>query len=197
MGATSFFMTAKAKSVEEAFDELVEQAKYERGHDGYNGTISTCSLRGVPVKVFKKYLPENRRLAREIAESEDYGEKRVAKYIDLGICGYELVEVKRTKYANNAKYQLVYAIYDENFKWVASCTSKVEAEEVAIKYALKHNCDCYVKKEYKKTEGNDRVFDVEVKRKFYLPEDKPRFTRNPNKTLTAIHEYAFYGLACR
>ena len=196
MGARNFFTTAKGENVWKAFDELVEQAKYESGHDRYNGTISTCTLRGIPVKTFVNYLPENRRLAMEIAKAEDYGEKRVAKYIDLGICGYELVEVKRMKYAYNAKHKLMYVIYNENFKQVDSDVNKGAAEEKAIKYALEHNCDCHIKKEYRKIEGNDRVCEIEVKRKFYLPEDKPRFTRSPDKTLTAIHEYAFYGVAC-
>jgi len=35
------FVIGKYKSAEEAYNDLVEGAEYEYGHDGYNGTIST------------------------------------------------------------------------------------------------------------------------------------------------------------
>jgi hypothetical protein len=43
MGATSFGDTiiGRYKHAGEAYDELVEEALYEKGHDSYNGTIST------------------------------------------------------------------------------------------------------------------------------------------------------------
>ena len=195
MGAASFFLTAKAKSVEEAFNALVEEAQYERGHDRYNGSISTCSLRYRPVKVFSKYSPENRSLARNIAEAQDFGDKWVAKYIDLGICGYELIEVVRTNHLNTAKFKLMYVVYDDDGKFVGSADVKGAAEELAMKHALNRGCSCYIQKEHRKIEGNNRVCTVDVKRKTYLPEDKPRLPRVATKTLIAIHEYAFYGWA--
>ena len=195
MGAREFFITQKAKSVEEAFGILVEEAEYEKGHDRYNGSISTCSLRGRPVKVFDKYSPENRRLAMNFAKADDFGEKWVAKYIDLGICSYELVEVVRTNHPNSAKFKLMYAVYNDDGKYVGSADVKGAAEELAMKYALSHSCSCYIQKEYRKIEGNNRVCTIDVKRKSYLPEDKPRLPRSATKTLIAIHEYAFYGLA--
>ena len=195
MGANEFFITQKAKSVEEAFNTLVAEAEYERGHDRYNGTVSTCSLRGRPVKVFDKYSPKNKSLAMEIAKAEDFGEKWVAKYIDLGVCGYELVEVKRTKKEYTAKYKMMYVIYDEDGKQVGSDLVKGAAEGKAMTYALEHSCSCYIQKEYKRTEGNACVCVVDVNRKFYLPENKPRLPRKPLKFLIPIHEYAFYGIA--
>ena len=35
------YVIGRYKSAEEAYDELVKEAEYEYGHDGYNGTIST------------------------------------------------------------------------------------------------------------------------------------------------------------
>ena len=35
------YAIGRYKSAEEAYNELVEEAEYEYGHDGYNGTIST------------------------------------------------------------------------------------------------------------------------------------------------------------
>ena len=41
MGAYSFGITKVAKTPKEAYKKAVEEAEYEYGHDGYNGTIST------------------------------------------------------------------------------------------------------------------------------------------------------------
>lgn len=35
------YAIGRYKNAEEAYNELVEEAEYEYGHDGYNGTIST------------------------------------------------------------------------------------------------------------------------------------------------------------
>ena len=45
MGATNFSDSAigKFKHAREAYNELVEEAKYDSGHDAYNGTVSTTS----------------------------------------------------------------------------------------------------------------------------------------------------------
>jgi len=44
MGACDFsaLEVGRFKSPGEAFHSAVEEAEYEDGHDGYNGTISTC-----------------------------------------------------------------------------------------------------------------------------------------------------------
>ena len=34
------YVIGRYKSAEEAYDELVKEAEYEYGHDGYNGTNS-------------------------------------------------------------------------------------------------------------------------------------------------------------
>jgi hypothetical protein len=40
MGADTFRVTARAKTANEAFDMLYDQAKYDHGHAGYTGTIA-------------------------------------------------------------------------------------------------------------------------------------------------------------
>lgn len=40
MGATNFYVTGKGKTVEQAFDALVVEARYLYGHGGYTGTIA-------------------------------------------------------------------------------------------------------------------------------------------------------------
>ncbi len=41
MGAHSFEETSYGATAQEAFDEAVERANYDEGHNCYNGTIST------------------------------------------------------------------------------------------------------------------------------------------------------------
>ena len=45
MGAfdSTEFALGRYKNAEEAYNELVEEAEYDYGHEGYNGTISTSS----------------------------------------------------------------------------------------------------------------------------------------------------------
>ena len=78
MGAVSFQKTAVAPTAGEGFDELVEEARHERGHNGYSGTISTCSL-GRVTKTFKTYDNDNRAVAREHIRKLDNGEKYRAR----------------------------------------------------------------------------------------------------------------------
>ena len=49
MGATPIHQVASKKvyrSAVEAYNDLVDQALYEYGHDPYSGTIATCELQG-------------------------------------------------------------------------------------------------------------------------------------------------------
>jgi hypothetical protein len=40
MGAVNFMNRASAKTAQQAFDALVKQAKHDRGHGGYTGSIA-------------------------------------------------------------------------------------------------------------------------------------------------------------
>lgn len=40
MGAEQFYVRARAKSAQEAFNTAVREAQYENGHGGYTGTIA-------------------------------------------------------------------------------------------------------------------------------------------------------------
>ncbi len=63
MGACDFTLIKHGKTLQDAFDNAVEDALHEHGHDAYNGTISTTSLHGIDnnaprygTKAFDKYL---------------------------------------------------------------------------------------------------------------------------------------------
>jgi len=50
MGAESFVTYARGKTVKEAFDNAVREARYEHGHGGYTGTIAEKDgFRYIPV----------------------------------------------------------------------------------------------------------------------------------------------------
>ena len=86
MGAQTFINEKKASSPRQAFEELVEQAIYDYGHDAYNGTISTCGLgrERRPLDIKPNFCKENINVAYKYIQDHDYGKKWVADYIDLG-----------------------------------------------------------------------------------------------------------------
>ena len=50
MGASDFWTPARGKTAQEAFNNAVDEARYEHGHGGYTGTIAEKhSFRMVPV----------------------------------------------------------------------------------------------------------------------------------------------------
>lgn len=63
MGASDFFDRAKRsnyKNIKEAFNSIVEEARYEYGHGGYTGTIAEKSeFKNVPSRVIKNISGED------------------------------------------------------------------------------------------------------------------------------------------
>ena len=87
MGACNFIDFKAAETAREAFDMLVSEAFWEHGHDPYNGTISTCHLKGNPTRVSDTWSEQARELAIQEAEDNGWGEKREARAIDCGFVG--------------------------------------------------------------------------------------------------------------
>lgn len=75
MGAVNFIEDILAVSAREGFDILAEDARYVRGNDRYNGTISTCELGSCKLK-FPKYLESNNKKAYSFIEKDNYGTKK-------------------------------------------------------------------------------------------------------------------------
>lgn len=85
MGACNFIAFKVAKTKEEAFRELVEEAQWEYGHDPYNGTISTTGFSRKPPKVIRKrFTKKAEQEAIDVAEADDWGEKWESRAIDCG-----------------------------------------------------------------------------------------------------------------
>ena len=193
MGAQSFCHIVESTSVSKAFNDLVAEARYEYGSDAYNGTISTCGLAGRPAKTYAKYSKEVEREAYDFVKEKEFGQKWTAQYIDLGVCGYEMITVKRKGRKSDAKFQMMYNVYDLNGKRIASEKIKADAESRAMKYAYETGEDAFIMKEQTGVTGSPLVCNVSVEKKRY--DKKPRIPRGPGKELVEIHKYMFYGWA--
>lgn len=71
MGATTFRHLAKGSTAQEAFANAVSEARYERGHGGYTGTIAEKS------SFIKIELPEGRTPAGYALELIDKQDERI------------------------------------------------------------------------------------------------------------------------
>lgn len=192
MGAEAFCIVTENTDARKAFNALVEEAREEYGNRSYNGTISTCSM-GRCAKTYNQFSEETLNDARKFVEDCEYGHKWVAQYIDLGVCGYETVEIKRHSRKSDAKFKMGYVLYDEDGKRRGDANTKGEAEGKAMKLAYENNMTITIKKEHRRISGNSVVCEVSLKRTF--SEKRPRLTRAPGKEIVPIHKYMFYGWA--
>ena len=81
MGASTFMTTAFGKTVEEAFAEAAEDAKFRHGQAGYTGTIaekSNCTV--IPAAEHKR--KQKRKYARDLLAEDD--ERIVSKWGPAG-----------------------------------------------------------------------------------------------------------------
>lgn len=193
MGATKFCTIAQGHNVNEVFNRLVEEAKREYGTDCYNGTISTCTLHGTPAKTFENYKPENDVEAVNYVQRHNYGEKWVANFIDLGVCGYEIVEVSRNRNDNTATFAKMHVVYNEDGKAICKEKQLKVAKEKAVDYALEHGCDVHIKYEYIKVQGSSVVCEYTCKRTF--SKTMPYVKENQRRKIVPVHKYMFYGWA--
>ena len=134
MGAEAFCIVTENTDARKAFETLVAKAREEYGNRSYNGTISTCSM-GRCTRSYDHFSREVLDEAYALVESRDGGQKWVAQYIDLGVCGYETVEIKRRTKKSDAKFKMGYVLYDEDGKCRGGADTKGEAEGKAMKLA--------------------------------------------------------------
>ena len=149
MGAEAFCIVTENTDARKAFEALVAEARYEYGDRSYNGTISTCSM-GRCAKTYNQFSEEILNDARKFVEDREYGQKWVAQYIDLGVCGYETIEIKRHSRKSDAKFKMGYVLYDEIGKRIGEADTKGEAEGKSRKLAYENDISVTIKKEYRK-----------------------------------------------
>ena len=202
MGAQNFYHIIEGYSAGEAFDELFSDAIYKKGHDSYNGTISTCSL-GYVKKMSSsgKYTKSILKKAMKYMEEDDYGSKWRATCLDLGIVGYDVITAKKTTKnpKTKAEYRQKYVVFSydgffrENETSAGYRDSKKEADALAMKLALKNNLDYYVaKRPVNVNRGEDVVSEITYTT--VRKNTKPKSSKD-NTIVKPVHKYLFYGWA--
>lgn len=197
MGSVAFCKLVEGRDIEEIFDKLVDDAIRIHGDDSYNGTISTCSLVNRAMKTYSKYNEENEETAYKwIEEVEQFGEKWEARYVDLGIIGYDVISVKKKTLRPNVEYKMQYCVYQikglEEKVLLTHKDTKKAADDEAIKYALLGKKVC-VEKNYVKTKGSAITTEFEITTKRY--KNKPKMKESENKKIVPIKKFYIYGWA--
>jgi hypothetical protein len=139
MGATQFIDKTRAYSMREAYNQLVEDALEEYGHDTYNGTISTT-------EGFSDLTSEFRRSGLSINEFIDKKIENASKWGPaLGVCISDPVQnnlkvksqVEQVVVPGTKKWELKYFVLDPRGSKIASSDNKTEAVKLARAYTEK------------------------------------------------------------
>ena len=140
MGATTFVERTRAYSMREAYNQLVEDAVYERGNDSYNGTISTTQGFVDKTADWKKSKLDIREfIDKEIENTSKWGPA-------WGVCITEPKEnklkiksqVEDIVVPGTKKWELVYFVLDNHGKKINSSASKTEAVKLARLFTEKN-----------------------------------------------------------
>lgn len=190
MGAVSFHKEFEtSRPVLQEIGKMQERARVRYGDDPYNGSISTCYLIHRPVKLADEYSKKVDEKADAYIERDNWGKKCEISVLDLGVCGYEKVTVKKKAIASKRKTKVVYALRTENEKFIRSYEVKEKAVDAMMRYASEHQEWCYINKETCMIEGTPTIMEAVVtKRKF---KSKPKDMTN----VYPIHKYVIYGFA--
>lgn len=197
MGAEAFIHLVKAASPCEAFNKLVQKADRDYGTRSYNGSINTCSM-GRCKQRYDKPSETNKKAASKYIESVSYGEKYVADYIDLGVCEYQAVTMKKVNTQGEAatirvKYVVRERDYNGVGKFIKPFDTKKEADDYALSLAMKNQKPYDIFKEGVVISGSTKTSSIELEVKSY--NSKPSLKAMPNRYIVEIHEYMFYGWA--
>lgn len=192
MGAVSFIKFVTATNAREAFEKLTGEAKYEYGHDSYNGTISTCGF-GRCRGSFGVYTEDVREKAYSLIEKDGNGEKWVADYIDCGVVHYLTRTTEVVRKEPTSVYRQKFVVLDEMGKIPSPMRrhvfdKKTEAVARAKELALSTGNDYQVAKRPVSLDGSDISATIVVK------EQK---TKKPMKNAYSVeeHMFCFYGWA--
>ncbi len=205
MGACNFIVFCKAATAREAFDALVSDARFEHGHDPYNGTISTTSLSRRPAKVIRKqYSEKAREEAAKFAERDGWGEKWESRVLDLGVVGWVTSTYEKTprtsQIAAKVSYQTFYVGYADD-KEICCEKTAAAAKQRVIDHMERNGggaVERYQVRKESKCLWDGRIMDQRsVDTRSFEMVRKTRFTKSKpkNGNARAIHMWAFYGWA--
>ncbi len=196
-----------ATDVKEAFDELVERANYEYGHqEGYSGKINSVGNSGRCVLKEKFNKTNQKKADKLINQKLPNMYEGDSCYIELTGIEYEVVTISKERVTSKVKpkYEDRYAIYPSesvvriksNFYAVDTPVdtekTKKLAEECAIKKALEDGIPYKIKKEKTLIKGDTTVTKMVINRKKY--KTKPKRKLKSNEKLIEYKKYIFFGV---
>ena len=149
MGASWFTNRSKGKDIKEAYNEAVDRANYEYGHqEGYSGQINSSSGYRDVTKDFKAS-------GKSMGQFMDEAMNRLTKHQGAqAICIQQPIENK-----NKTKSQVEHIVTPGTKKWVltyivycgesriASAVTKGDAVKRAREYSERHQCTTMIKME--------------------------------------------------
>ena len=199
MGACGFDYLVKGYSIQEVYDELVREAISEYGDRSYNGTISTCDLGRCTLK-FDNYTKTNEKAAYKHVEERDGGRKWYADYVQLGVCEYHVLTVKKQAVSAKAPaYKLKFVVEAEDpncynhYLQIKAFATKKEADTFALERTLSKKVRHRVVKEYVLESGNPALTETYIEKKIY--KSRPKLKPSPNRMIVPVYMYLVYGLA--
>lgn len=190
MGATNFYKAFEtSKNVYHVIADMKTEAEKRYGTDPYNGTIATCDHVNRVVKLADTYSKSVDAKASKYIEKDGWGRKREISVLDLGVCGYKKITVKKKAIASKCKSKVVFVLRDEDERLVRSFEDKAKAVDAMMRYASEHQAYCYINRETVMTEGTPTIMEAAVTSKTY--KSKPKNMTNVHP----IHRYVIYGWA--
>ena len=196
MGATNVLYEATGSDYRKAFNALWHEAERQFGSDPYNGSISTMSLSGRPTKIAVKYSDAAEKKARAHIEKDDWGEKRVAQCLDLGVIGYEVSRFEKVPHTKaEAIYETYFIAYADDrelgaFKKAADARACAEKALLTCPNAER----IYVEKTSRPKEKYASTTAAEWRRVTRTSKSKPKKIAK-GATVSEIHRFWFYGWA--
>jgi len=194
MGATEVWYLDEGYSIGEVYRGLVEEAEYVSGVGSYNGTISTCSLGGCTLR-FDKFTKTNLKKAEKFVEERGLGQKGRVNFVDFGIVGWDIIEVKKEVKKATPKYESKYIVRNSNGENEASFNKKTDADRYAVQRALEGIGRYYVEKGYVLVDGDSVVTETVRTVKRHKSITKPKLVEKENRLVKPVYKYLIYGLA--
>jgi hypothetical protein len=166
MGANWFRTYSMGNSVKEAYNNAVEDANYEHGHqEGYSGEINCSSG-------FRDVTKEYKASGKSLNEYIDIQQDKLTKHQGAqAICIQEpkanknkvKTQVEHVVIPGTKKWVLMYVVYC-NEERVMSAITKGEAVKLARQYSEKHQCTTMIRME-RVLENRDHALVAKVKYK--------------------------------
>ena len=179
MGATDFRLTSRGVSVREAFQDAVEAAEHEHGHDSYNGTISTTQYYGDLTDKFKKSGKSINSFIDEFLES-------CSKYHCYSIC-IESPEIDKGK----IKSKVDHVVSPGTKKWILKYVVHCLREDKVVGSFLTKGCA--VDKARKFTEETRLPTSIEMTK--VLEKGNTTVARVSYKGKDKLGKWVFFGMA--